>query len=136
MSRSRTLLLSAILLVNPVLLAAPQEATQDFNMFFVTFKTAVEQKDTATLASLMSPRFDFIFATNVAQDDVFSGLNSNDDQQWINLLQAVQGTPVGTYRKSRVLQCTADEVIYKCQVVFNKDSRNRWRWRAMVMLTQ
>jgi len=138
MSRLGALLLSAILLVDPVLLAAQPEATQDFNTFFATFRTAVEQKDTATLASLMSPRFDFIRATNVAHDDVFNGLNSSDGQQWLNLQQAVQGTPVvytgsGTYKKSRMLQCTANVVIYNCLVVFKKDSQNRWRWRAMIM---
>ena len=111
MSRSRAFLLSAVLLVNPVLLAATQKATKDFNTFLATFKTAVEKKDTETLARLMSPSFDFIRATNVPPGAVFSALDSNHGQQWLNLQQAVQGTPVpyagsGPYKNSRVLRCT------------------------------
>lgn len=140
MSRSRAFLLSAVLLVSPILLAAKQKATQDFNASFATFKTAVEQKDTSTLASLMSPRFDFIRATNVPPGAVFSGLDLNDGQQWLNLQQAVQGTPVpyagsGPYKNSRVLRCTPVEVVYNCLVIFKQDSQNRWRWRAMIMPT-
>jgi hypothetical protein len=140
MSRSCVFLLSAVLLVNPVFLGAKQKATQDFNTFLATFKTAVEHKDTETLASLMSPSFDFIRATNVPPRAVFSGLDSNHGQQWLNLQQAVQGTPVpyagsGPYKDSRVLRCTPIEVSSNCLVIFNKDSQNRWRWRAMVMPT-
>jgi len=141
MSRSRASLLLAVLLVNPAFFATKQKATQDFSTFFATFKTAVKQKDTGTLASLMSPRFDFISATNVAPVDVFRGLDSNAGQQWLNLQQAVQGTPIpyagsGPYKNSRVLKCTPSQVIYNCLVIFNKDSQNRWRWRAMVMPTR
>jgi len=140
MSRSRAFLLSAVLLVNPVLLAAKQKATQDFNAFFATFKTAVAHKDTDTLARLMSPSFDFIRATNVPPGAVFSALDLNHGQQWLNLQQAVQGTPVpyagsGPYKNSRVLQCTPIAVVYNCLVIFQKDSQHRWRWRAMVMPT-
>ncbi|MFI5086903.1 MAG: hypothetical protein ACHP7I_00785 [Terriglobales bacterium] len=140
MSRSRAFLLSAVLLVNPVLLAAKQKATQDFNTFFATFKTAVEHKDTDTLASLMSASFDFFRATNVPPGAVFSALDSNHGQQWLNLQQAVQGTPVpyagsGPYKNSRVLRCTPIAVVYNCLVIFQKDSQHRWRWRAMVMPT-
>jgi hypothetical protein len=140
MSRACAFFLSAVLLVNPMLLPAKQKANQDFNRFLATFKTAVEQKDRATLASLMSPRFDFIRATNVPPGAVFSGLDSNGGQQWLNLQQAVQGTPVryagsGPYKNSRVLRCTPLEVISSCLVIFQKDSQNRWRWRAMVMPT-
>ena len=138
MSRSGALLLSAVLLVNPVHLAAKQKATQDFNTFLATFKTAVAQKDTDALASLMSPRFDFIRATDVPPGAVFSGLDSNHGQQWLNLRQAVQGTPVpyagsGPYKNSRVLRCTPLQVTDNCLIIFMKDSQNRWRWRAMVM---
>jgi hypothetical protein len=138
MSRWRAFLLSAVLLVNPLLLAAKQKATQDFNTFLATFKTAVEQKDTHTLASLMSPSFDFNRATNVLPGAVFSALDLNHGQQWLNLQQAVQGTPVpyagsGPYKNSRVLRCTPLEVTSNCLVIFKKDSQNRWRWRAMVM---
>ena len=94
MSRSCAFLLSAVLLVNPVLLAAKQKAIQDFNAFLATFKTAVEHKDRDTLASLMAPSFDFIRATNVLPGAVFSGLDSNGGRQWLNLQQAVQGAPV------------------------------------------
>ena len=138
MSRSRAFLLSAVLLVSPVLLAAKQKATQDFNTFLATFKTAVEHKDTGTLASLMSPSFDFNRATNVPPGDVFSALDLNHGQQWLNLQQAVQGTPVGyagngPYKNSRVLRCTPLEMTSNCLVIFKKDSQHRWRWRAMVM---
>jgi hypothetical protein len=140
MSRSLAFLLSVFLLVNPVFLAAKQKATQDFNTFFAAFKTAVEHKDTDTLASLMSPSFDFIRATNVPQGAVFSALDSNGGQQWLNLQQAVQGTPVryaesGPYKNSRVLRCTPLAATDNCLVIFKKDSQHRWRWRAMVMPT-
>lgn len=140
MSRSRAFLLSAVLLVNPVLLAATQKATKDFNTFLATFKTAVEKKDTETLAKLMSPSFDFIRATNVPPGAVFSALDSNHGQQWLNLQQAVQGIPVpyagsGPYKNSRVLQCTPLAATDNCLVIFQKDSQHRWRWRAMVMPT-
>jgi len=140
MSRSLALLLSAVLLVNPVLLAARQKATQDFNTFLATFKTAVEHKDADTLASLMSPSFDFFRAANVAPGAVFSALDSNHGQQWLNLQQAVQGTPVpyagsGPYKNSRVLRCTPLAATDNCLVIFKKDSQHRWRWRAMVMPT-
>jgi hypothetical protein len=140
MSRSGVFLLSAVLLVNPVLLGAKQKATQDFNTFLATVKTAVAQKDTGTLASLMSPSFDFIRATNVSPGAVFDALDLNHGQQWLNLQQALQGAPVpyagsGPYKNSRVLQCTPIEVGYNCLVIFKKDSQNRWRWRAMVMPT-
>ena len=138
MSRSCAFLLSAVLVVNPVLLAAKQKATQDFNRFLATFKTAVEKKDTDTLTSLMSPRFDFIRATNVPPGAVFSGLDLNHGQQWLNLQQAVRGTPVpyagsGPYHNSRVLRCTPLDANCNCLVIFQKDSQHRWRWRAMVM---
>ena len=141
MSRSRAFLLSAILLLNPMLLGTKQKATQDFNTFLATFKSAVEQKDTETLARLMSPSFDFIRATNVPPGAVFSGLDSNHGQQWLNLQQALQGTPMkyagsGPYKNSRVLRCTPIEVDSNCLVIFQKDSQHRWRWRAMVMPTQ
>lgn len=141
MSRSRALLLSAVLLVNPVLLAAQQKATPDFNTFLATFKSAVEQKHRDTLARLMSPSFDFIRATNVPRGAVFSGLDSNGGQQWLNLQKAVQGAPVpyagsGPYKNSRVLRCTPTDVVYNCLVIFQKDPQNRWRWRAMIMPTR
>ena len=140
MSRSCAFLLSAVLLLNPMLLGAKQKAAQDFNTFLATFKTAVEKKDTETLASLMSPSFDFFRATNVPPGAVFSGLDSNHGQQWLNLLQAVQGAPVpyagsGPYKNSRVLRCTPLEGVSYCLVIFQKDSQKRWRWRAMVMPT-
>ncbi len=140
MSRSRALLLSVILLVNPVLLAARQKAAPDFNTFLATFRTAVEHQDRTTLASLMSPGFDFIRATNVPPGVVFSGLDANGGQQWLNLRQALQGAPVpyagsGPYKNSRVLRCTPVAVVYNCLVIFNQDSQHRWRWRAMVMPT-
>ena len=140
MCRARAFLLSAILLVNPVLLAAKQKATQDFTTFLAAFKTAVEHKDTDTLTSLMSASFDFIRATNVPPGAVFSGLDSNHGQQWRNLQQAVQGTPVkyagsGPYQNSRVLRCTPLAATDNCLVIFEKDSQHRWRWRAMVMPT-
>ena len=140
MSRSLAFLLSVVLLVNPVLLAAKQKATQDFNRFFAAFKTAVEHKDADTLASLMSPSFDFFRAANVAPGAVFSALDSNHGQQWLNLQQAVQGTPVpyagsGPYKNSRVLRCTPLAATDNCLVIFKKDSQHRWRWRAMVMPT-
>jgi hypothetical protein len=47
MSRACAFFLSAVLLVNPMLLPAKQKANQDFNRFLATFKTAVEQKDRA-----------------------------------------------------------------------------------------
>lgn len=138
MYRTRAFLLSAILLVNPVLLAAKQRATQDFNTFLATFKTAVEHKDTGMLASLMSPSFDFNRATNVPPGAVFSALDLNHGQQWLNLQQAAQGTPVsyagsGPYKDSRVLRCTPLEMTSNCLVIFKQDSQHRWRWRAMVM---
>jgi hypothetical protein len=141
MSRSCAFLLSAVLLVNPVLLAAKQKAIQDFNTFLATFKTAVEKKDKETLASLMAPSFDFIRATNVPPGAVCSGLDSNGGRQWLNLQLAVQSTPVpyagsGPYKNSRVLQCSPTDVIYNCLVIFQKDSQRRWRWRAMVMPTR
>ena len=140
MSRSCAFLLSAVLLLNPMLLGAKQKAAQDFNTCLATFKTAVEKKDTETLASLMSPSFDFFRATNVPPGAVFSGLDSNHGQQWLNLLQAVQGAPVpyagsGPYKNSRVLQCTPLAATDICLVIFQKDSQHRWRWRAMVMPT-
>ena len=140
MSRSLTFLLSAVLLVNPVLLGAKRKATQDFDTFLATFKTAVEHKDTDVLASLMSPSFDFFRATNVQPGAVFSALDANHGQQWLNLQQAVQGTPVlyagsGPYKNSRVLRCTPLAATDNCLVIFKKDSQHRWRWRAMVMPT-
>jgi hypothetical protein len=140
MSRWRAFLLSAVLLLNPMLLAAKQKATQDFNTFLATFTTAVERKDKETLARLMSPSFDFIRATNVPPGTVFIALDSNSGQQWLNLQQAVQGTPVpyagrGPYKNSRVLRCTALAATDNCLVIFQKDSQHRWRWRAMVMPT-
>jgi hypothetical protein len=140
MSRSLAFLLSAVLLVNPLLLAAKQKATPDFNAFFAAFKAAVEHKDTDTLMSLMSPSFDFNRATNVPPGTVFSALDLNHGQQWLNLQQAVQGTAVpyagsGPYENSRVLRCTPTDVIYNCLVIFQKDPQHRWHWRAMVMPT-
>jgi hypothetical protein len=140
MSRSRAFLLFAVLAVNPIFLAAKQKATQEFNPFLATFKTAVEHKDTDTLASLMSPSFDFIRATNVPPGAVFRALDSNGGQQWLNLQQAVQGTPVryagsGPYKNSRVLRCTPLAATDNCLVIFQKDSQHRWRWRAMIMPT-
>jgi hypothetical protein len=141
MSRSGAFLLSAVLLVNPVLVAGKQKAVQNFPTFLATFKTAVEQKDTDTLASLMSPSFDFIRATNVPPGAVFSALDSDHGQQWLNLRQAVLGAPVpyagsGPYKNSRVLRCTPTDVIHNCLVIFQKDPQRRWRWRAMVMPTR
>ncbi len=141
MSRWRAFLLSAVFLVNPVLLAAKQIAIQDFNAFFAIFKTAVEHKERDTLANLMAPSFDFIRATNVPPGVVFSGLDSSGGRQWLNLQQAVQGSPMpyagsGPYRNSRVLQCTPTDAIYNCLIIFQKDSQHRWRWRAMIMPTQ
>ena len=141
MSRSGAFLLSAVLLVNPALLAAQQKATQDFTRFLATFKTAVEKKDTKTLTNLMSPGFDFISANNVPPGAVFSGLDLNHGQQWMNLQQALQGTPVpyagsGPYQNSRVLRCTPLDANCNCLVIFKQDTQNRWRWRAMVMPTR
>ena len=138
---SRALLLAAVLLINPVLLATPQKPTNDFDTFFAAFKAAVEQKNRAVLASLMSPHFDFILATNVSKAAVFSGLDSSDGQQWHNLRQALEGTPVpyagdGPYRNSRVLRCTPINVTSNCLVIFSKVSHKGWRWRAMVMPTR
>lgn len=141
MFRSRMLLfIAAILALAPGSLNG-QKSTNDFDAFYKTFTTAVQQKDTSTLASLMAPRFDFIFSSNAPQQAVFDGLASDGGQQWDNLQQAVQGTPTpytssGPYKNSRVLSCTPNEVIYNCLVVFKKDSQNRWRWRAMVMPTR
>lgn len=140
MSRSRAFLLSAVLLLNPMLLGAKQKAIPDFNTFLATFKTAVEHKDTDTLARLMSPSFDFIRGTIVPPGIVFSVLDSNHGQQWLNLQQAVQGTPVryagsGPYKNSRVLRCTPLAATDNCLVIFKKGSQHRWRWRAMVMPT-
>jgi hypothetical protein len=123
-----------------MLLGTKQKDTQDYNTFLATFRIAVEKKDTETLARLMSPSFDFIRATNVPPGAVFSGLDSNHGQQWLNLQQAVQGTPVpyagsGPYKNSRVLRCTPMEAGSNCLVIFKKDSQHRWRWRAMVMPT-
>ena len=60
--------------------------------------------------------------------------DSNHGQQWLNLQQAVQGTPVryagsGPYKDSRVLRCTPLAATDNCLVIFKKDSQHRWRWR-------
>lgn len=141
MCRPRILgLLLAIALLAPMSLRA-QKNTSDFDTFYKTFQSAVQQRDTGTLADLMSSNFDFIFSSNVPPAAVFNGLTSNGAQQWDNLQQAVQGTPApyrgsGPYKNARVLQCTPNEVIYNCLVVFKKDGQGRWRWRAMVMPTR
>jgi hypothetical protein len=136
MYQAATLFLAAVLLLPALLLG--QNSTSDFNSFFGMFKTAVAQKDTVTLKNLMASRFDFMYAVNVRRADVFAGLDSDNGQQWTNLQQAVKNTPViyngnGPYKNSRVLQCVPNQTIYQCLVVFNKDSQNRWRWKAMVM---
>ena len=140
MLRTRAFLLSTVLLLNPVLLGATQKAKGEFDTFFDMFKTAVARKDTGTLVRLMALNFDFIRATNVPPGAVFSGLNADNDRQWLNLQQAAQATPVpyeggGPYKNSRVLRCTPMEAGSNCLVIFKKDSSHRWRWRAMVMPT-
>ena len=140
MFRPRTLFLAAVLLLPPALLAG-QNSTSDFNTFFGMFKTAVTQRDTVRLTKLMASRFDFIHAVNVRRADVFEGLDSDNGQQWTNLQQGMQGTPVtyngdGPYKNSRMLQCVPNRVIYECLVVFKKDSQNLWRWKSMEMPTR
>jgi hypothetical protein len=133
------LLLLVLLLGSPILLFG--QSSTDFSTFFATFKAAVQRKDTAILARLMAARFDFIRSTNVAPAAVFDGLAADNGQQWANLQQAVQGTPViyndgGPYKNSRVLQCVPNAQSYNCLVIFKKDSQSRWRWKAMVMPTR
>ena len=122
-------------------LLAQVEIRSDFNTFFDVFKTAVIQRDTVTLTKLMASSFNFIHAVNVRRADVFEGLDSDNGQQWTNLQQAVQGTPVtyngdGPYKNSRMLQCVPNQMIYECLVVFQKDSQNLWQWKAMAMPTR
>ena len=140
MLSTRAFLLSVVLLLNPALLGATQKSKGEFETFLDIFKTAVARKDTNTLVRLMALDFDFMRATNVPPGAVFAALNANHDQQWLNLQQAAQGTPVpyeggGPYKHSRVLRCTPLEAGSNCLVIFKKDSSNRWRWRAMVMPT-
>jgi len=140
MYQPQTLFLAAVLLLPPALLVG-QNSTSDFNTFFDMFKTAVAQKDTVTIKKLMASRFNFIHAVNVRRADVFEGLDSDNGQQWTNLQQAVQGTPVtyngdGPYKNSRMLQCVPNQMIYECLVVFQKDSQNLWQWKAMAMPTR
>ena len=141
MSSLRKLLLPAMVFVATAMLLDAQTGGGDFGAFYQKFTTAVLQQDTATLDTLMAPHFDFIFSTDVPHQAVFDGLAAEEGQQWDNLQQAVQGTPVpyaggGPYRNSRVLSCTPNEVIYNCLVVFKKDGQGRWRWRAIVIATR
>ena len=138
MLRSLLLILAAVLLMSPVFLSG--QGSDHFDAFFSNFKVAVQQKDTATLDKMMDSKFDFIRATSVPHQTVFEGLDSDNGRQWINLKQAVRGTPElykgnGPYENSRVLRCTPIRMAFNCVIVFKLDSQNHWRWKAMVMPT-
>jgi hypothetical protein len=132
--------LLGLLLLQPSVLKA-ENSQQDFNVFFAKFKHAVAQKDSATLTTLMMPGFNFIRGEAVPPSDVFKGLDANGGLQWTNLQQSVQGQPVPYHPQdsnihTRVLQCTPTEIIYTCLVIFQQDTRHRWRWKGMIMPTR
>jgi hypothetical protein len=132
--------LVGLLLLRPEVLIG-QNSQQDFTAFFAKFKSAVTQKDAATLTTLMMPSFNFIRAQNVSPSEVFNGLDANGGLQWTNLQQSVQGDPSpyqtkGTKTPTRVLQCTPTQIIYSCLVTFQQDHHHRWRWKSMIMPTR
>ena len=132
-------LVGLLLLMSEVLIG--QDSLQDFTAFFAKFKSAVAQKDAATLTTLMMPSFNFIRARNVSPSEVFKGLDANGGLQWSNLQQSVQGDPSpyetkGTNTPTRVLQCTPTQIIYSCLVTFQQDHHHRWRWKNMIMPTR
>ncbi len=112
-------------------------AQEKFNSFYARFKQAVAQKDTATLQQVMSPHFDFLTTANVSPSTVFTALDSNNAQLWINLQTAIQqATPVlDEYadQPAQLLWCTPTETIYNCYIVFQKNKSGHWRWRGFVM---
>ena len=127
------------LLVLGSTLLAGQNSPQGFDTFLSKFRTAVAQKDQATLTGLMARHFDFIRAQNVPPAEVFSGLAANNGLQWSNLQQAAQGQPVpytNSGSSGQALQCTPTEPIYSCMVIFQQDSQRRWRWKGMIMPTR
>jgi hypothetical protein len=140
MKRHRyALCLLGLLLLGSEILTA--QSSKDFSTFFAKFKTAVGQKDQATLTTLMSPSFAFIRAENVPPAEVFNGLDANGGLQWTNLQQGVQGQPTsyqlkGSSAPARVLQCTTTEPIYSCLVIFQQDGQHKWRWKGMIMPTR
>jgi hypothetical protein len=132
-------LVGLLLLMSEVLIG--QDSQQDFTAFFAKFKSAVAQKDVATLTTLMMPSFNFIRGRNVSPSEVFEGLDANGGLQWTNLEQSVQGDPSpyepkGANTPTRVLQCTPTQIIYSCLVTFQQDHRHRWRWKSMIMPTR
>lgn len=126
----------SILLLSPSL-ATAQSSPERFDSFYSRFKQAVAQRDSAALQQMMSTSFDFLTTANVSPLTVFTSLDSNNGQLWLNLQTATQqATPVlDEYadHPAQLLWCTPTQTIYNCYVVFQKNKSSQWRWRGFVM---
>lgn len=119
--------------------AIAQSSLDNFDAFYARFKVAATHQDRAALSKMMSPAFAFLRTENVSKDEVFAALASNGGQQWANLKSALaqnqkpQPYTFNSKLLSRVLNCTPDQIIYNCLIVFQQNKNHQWQWKGMVM---